>query len=405
MKNYVKAIVTFIFLMAVAVFVPSTSEAALSAPANLKQTGASTSSVEFTWDTVIEADDYYTSISNDGVSNWSTPTRVFGSKESFLNLRAGSTYYVKVYAVDKDKNKSPESAVLEVVTAPDQNGITKVDTQVTNNSIKFSWTPADGTTSYDITAESSNSAPILNTAETTATIQNLQPATWYGYYVTPCRVAVSTGYKAAGGSVYLVYAKTMANPPVKPSLLNFGITSVNAAGGTATFAVPNLSTMADGYELEVRNLKGKVVKKITSMYSYSAITTFAKNKPYKYRVRLYVTNGTTKLYGAWSGYRYFWLSNVTGKKVYSLRSSYAKIKLHWAKVSGAKGYNISMSSAKDGKYKKVKTLSKKAKGVTLTKFGKKKLNKYKTYYIKVTAKIKVGKKTVANDAQIVNYNY
>ena len=64
-----------------------------------------------------------------------------------------------------------------------------------------------------------------------------------------------------------------------------------------------------------------------------------------------------------------------------------------------------MSSAKDGKYKKVKTLGKKAKGVTLTKFGKKKLNKYKTYYIKVTAKIKVGKKTVANDAQIVNYNY
>ena len=32
----------------------------------------------------------------------------------------------------------------------------------------------------------------------------------------------------------------------------------------------------------------------------------------------------------------------------------------------------------------------------LTKFGKKRLNKYKTYYIKVVAKIKVGKKTVSN---------
>ena len=31
--------------------------------------------------------------------------------------------------------------------------------------------------------------------------------------------------------------------------------------------------------------------------------------------------------------------------------------------------------------------------------------KYKTYYIKVVAKIKVGKKTVSNDAQLINYNY
>ena len=82
-----------------------------------------------------------------------------------------------------------------------------------------------------------------------------------------------------------------------------------------------------------------------------------------------------------------------------------KIKLKWAKVSGAKDYNVLMSTSRDGKYKKVKSLSKKAKSVTLTKFGKKRLNKYKTYYIKVVAKIKVGKKTVSNDAQLINYNY
>ena len=64
-----------------------------------------------------------------------------------------------------------------------------------------------------------------------------------------------------------------------------------------------------------------------------------------------------------------------------------------------------MATSKDGKYKTVKNLSKKAKSVTLTKYGKKKLNKYKTYYIKVVAKIKDGKKTVSNDAQMLNYNY
>lgn len=38
MKNYLKTIVTFIFLMAAVAFVPTTSEAALNAPTNLRQT-------------------------------------------------------------------------------------------------------------------------------------------------------------------------------------------------------------------------------------------------------------------------------------------------------------------------------------------------------------------------------
>ena len=74
MKNYVKAIVTFIFMMAAVAFVPTTSDAALSAPQNVRQTGASTSSVDFTWDTVINAKDYYTSYS-DGMT-WSASGEV-----------------------------------------------------------------------------------------------------------------------------------------------------------------------------------------------------------------------------------------------------------------------------------------------------------------------------------------
>lgn len=193
--------------------------------------------------------------------------------------------------------------------------------------------------------------------------------------------------------------------PATPSTSNFGVYTGSAPAGTITFQASDPNRTANGYELEVRNLKGKLIKTISSSSTYSASTKFRKNTPYKYRVRLYATNGVTKMYSGWSGYRYFWISNVTGKKHYSLRSSNAKIKLKWAKVSGTKGYNVLMSTSRDGKYKKVKSLSKKAKSVTLTKFGKKRLNKYKTYYIKVVAKIKVGKKTVSNDAQLINYNY
>ena len=240
--------------------------------------------------------------------------------------------------------------------------------------------------------------------------------TWYGFNVVACRTS-SSGFKASDSYTTVTYTQTagtslptgntgtVLTAPATPSTSNFGVYTGSAPAGTITFQASDPNRTANGYELEVRNLKGKLIKTISSSSTYSASTKFRKNTPYKYRVRLYATNGVTKMYSGWSGYRYFWISNVTGKKHYSLRSRNAKIKLKWAKVSGTKGYNVLMSTSRDGKYKKVKSLSKKAKSVTLTKFGKKRLNKYKTYYIKVVAKIKVGKKTVSNDAQLINYNY
>ena len=414
MKNYVKAIVTFIFMMAAVAFVPTTSDAALSAPQNVRQTGASTSSVTFTWDTVINAKDYYASYS-DGMS-WSDPERVYGSSESIYRLSSGKTYYVRVYALDKDGNLGEASAPCEVVTAPSTDGVTTTVTAVTDNAISFSWTPAVGATSYEIKSRYDNIVPNLSVTGTSATVANLAPATWYGFNVVPCRTS-STGFKAAYGDVSVSYTQTsgtslptqntgtILTAPATPSTANFGIYTGSIAASTVTFAAKDPNLKANGYELEVRNLKGKVVKTISSSSTYSAATKFSKNTPYKYRVRFYATNGVQKLYSGWSGYRYFWLNNVTGKKHYSYRSSYAKIKLKWPKVSGAKGYTVKMATSKDGKYKTVKNLSKKAKSVTLTKYGKKKLNKNKTYYIKVVAKIKDGKKTVSNDAQMVNYNY
>lgn len=415
MKNYVKAIVTFIFMMAAVAFVPTTSDAALSAPQNVRQTEASTSSVTFTWDTVINAKGYYTSYS-DGMT-WSDPEpALYGNSDSFGKLASGKTYYVRVYAKDKDGYFSEASAPLEVVTAPSTDGVTTTVTAVTDNAISFSWTPAVGATSYEIKSRYDNIVPNLSVTGTSATVANLAPATWYSFNVVPCRTS-STGFKAAYSGVSVSYTQTsgtslptqntgtILTAPATPSKANFGFYTGSIAASTVTFFAKDPNLKANGYELEVRNLKGKVVKTISSSSTYSAATKFSKNTPYKYRVRLYATNGVQKLYSGWSGYRYFWLNNVTGKKHFSYRSSYAKIKLKWPKVSGAKGYTVKMATSKDGKYKTVKKLSKKAKSVTLTKYGKKKLNKYKTYYIKVVAKIKDGKKTVSNDAQMVNYNY
>ena len=71
-------------------------------------------------------------------------------------------------------------------------------------------------------------------------------------------------------------------------------------------------------------------------------------------------------------------------------SSSKAAKVTWKKVSGASGYEIVRATKSNGKFKKVKTIT---KGSTVT-YTNKKLIKKKKYYYKVRAYRKVGKKKV-----------
>lgn len=422
MRNYVKAIVTFVFLMAAVAFVPNVADAAVGVPGNLRQTGADTNSVKFTWDAVPNADDYQTSWSTDGMS-WSDWDNVYWSAEERISsLTAGSTYYVKVRAVEDGATWSDpdiygqESAVFEVVTAPDAGTMKPVQVISTlDTSISLSWNAAYGATSYELKNGYANDALFLTTAVPSATVTGLAPGTWYGIDIYPIRTSAS-GYKAYSGYVHN-YLQTSGQSlsttntgtvtaPATPSTANFRTYNASSSSFTLSFQAQDPNRKSNGYEVEVRKIKGnKVVSTIDSTSTYSRSIKVSKNTPYKYRVRFYAISNGTKLYSGWSGYRYFCIQKVTGKKHYRLNSKWATITLNWGKVTGASGYTVYMSTSRDGKYKKVKSLGKNAKSVKLSKFGKGKLNKSKTYYIKVVAKVKDGKKTIKNDTQLINYNY
>lgn len=407
MKNYVKAIVTFVFLIAAVTFVPAISEAAiasLGAPVGLKQIDASENSVKFSWDAVIGAKDYAVSYS-DGAT-WSQPERVWtGTDETIYSLSAGKTYYVRVYAVDDDDNLGAPSADLEVVTAPrvEEMGTATV-TDRTASSISLSWLPASGATSYVVKDDFYQMATFfVETATPTATVTDLLPNSWYGVDVFAVRTS-SSGFKAYSSRQHN-YIQTLEAlvAPAKPSKSNFTVYNPSASAGTTGFMVADPNHTADGYELEVYKVKGnKKVFAVNTSSSGVPSRKFGKNTPYKYRIRYYAQSGVSKLYGPWSDYRYFWLHNVTGKRNYRLSSSNCSISMKWSKVAGATSYTVSMSASANGKYKKVKTLGKNAKSIKITKFGKSKLSRYKTYYLKVTANVKSGKKTLKNDAQTYN---
>ncbi len=425
MKNYVKAVVTFVFLMVAVAFVPSVADAEVGVPGNLRQTGADIDSINFTWDAVPNADNYETSWSTDGMNwsdwddNWAT---WYGTTATVDKLTAGTTYYVKVRALENGETWSDpdipgqESAVLEVVTAPSASTMMPVITTSTlDTSISLSWNAAYGATSYELKNGSANDAPFLTTTVTSATVTGLAPGTWYGIDIYPVRTS-SAGYKACSKYIhnYLRTAGQSLNTtntgtvtaPATPSTAHFGTSGASSSSFTLSFWAQDPNRKSNGYEVEVRKIKGnKVVSTIDSTSTYSRSIKVSKNTPYKYRVRLYAVSNGKKLYSGWSSYRYFCIQKVTGKKHYRTNSKWAKIKLKWGTVTGASGYTVYMSTNRDGKYKKVKSLGKKAKSVTLTKYGKSKLNKNKTYYIKIVAKVKDGKKTIKNDTQLINYNY
>ena len=118
------------------------------------------------------------------------------------------------------------------------------------------------------------------------------------------------------------------------------------------------------------------------------------SKWHKARVRAYVNINGVKKYGAWSAYSYMGHQPevISAKQV----GSKNQVKVKWDTISGSTGYTVYMSTKKNSGYKKVGTTKK--TNLTVSKIGKTKLKKNKTYYVYVLANKKVGKTTYSSPA-------
>lgn len=403
MKNYIKAMVTFVFLMAAAAVMPNTASAAeLATPTGVHQTDADKNNVKIVWNAVPNADTYLWSWSADGVSGWSEGKYDYSVKPETIisQLSAGTTYYVRIKAADTSDYENIQlsdwSQPIQVATAPDaaqMGALTVADVSAT--SLTITWTPCPGATSYNV--YDGTTKTLLGTVTNTTYVRNsLAPGNSYSIQVVPVRTT-EAGYAAFDSYRILSNVYTKPNKPVKPSTANFGLSSIYYNINSAYFGATDPSKSANGYEIEVYTMKGN--KKVFTATRSSNRFGVKRNTAYKYRCRFYATYGNEKIYGDWSGYRYFVYQTVNGKK-YSNR-----IKMSWKKVANAKNYTVSISTKEKGGYKKVKTLSSKSTSLTIRKCGKSKIKKNKTYYVKVVANLKDGKKSVKSDTYYVGKAY
>ncbi len=406
MKNYMKLVVAMTFFVMAIAMMPNEAKA-VSQPMNVRQTKGTEESITVQWDNSVDADRYYVVWSEDG-QTWSEPKNNYGKLQyTATGLTPGKSYFISVCGVDTMGTTSEDDDVcstwtsgLEVVTAPVVTSVKSIHSSATKNSVTLNWTAAQGATSYTVKYYNT---PLATTTDTNYTIKDLGEGRSYAFRVYAVRTS-ATGFAAEGGyyDAQIATSQTVTKPG-KPKKTNFGIYEYIASAGTVKFYATDPSLKAQGYEIDIRKLKGgKKVKTITSTTSVSSTYSFKKDVAYKYRLRYYtVGSNGKKIYGKYSTYRYFCMQQLSGKKVYGMRHQITRLDLKWKKVAGAQKYEIHISKQPESGYKKVKTLGKNKKKYSFYKYGKKELLKNQTYYVKVVVKLKHGKKTIKNDTQAI----
>lgn len=214
------------------------------------------------------------------------------------------------------------------------------------------------------------------------------------YYVV---VRTASDNKNAVGEEYTVCVNKISAK--KPTISGVESTAYNklkvtwkAVPGATSYTIYRSTSKDSGYT-EVKTIHDVG----TVSWTDSKVTT-GKTYYYKMKATVAVEGGSTKE----SGY-----SKVkSGKPVPAATTlkattpSAKQVKLTWKKVSGASGYEIYRSTKKDGKYSKIKTIT---KGSTKTYTDKSKLKSGTTCYYKIRAYRKVnGKKVYGEYSKVIS---
>lgn len=357
-------------------------------PANvsgLKFVSATTSTVDITWSklTASPARGYVIYRKNAKTGKYDVVkyvTSVNTLKYRLTGLSAGSSNSIGVAAYVKTSDGKVVAGAmtkLTVVTAPGKaGGITY--TARTDRSITLRWNSVSGATGYRVYYKTKNGKTLTKQVAagsgktTSVKITGLSAVTSYTFCIK--------AYKRQSSSI-VVWGGSSANKAIATtpgSVRNLRVTK--RSNSTISLSWNSVSN-ADGYYVYKYNTKtGKwnlkktirTRKTTTFVGSQLAAGTTHKYKvvAYKYVNRVLVTNaGST-------------VASITtpATPAISAAAGANKATVAWRKVSGASGYVLYMSTSKNGKYTKVKTLS--SASVKYVKTGLKKGNKY---YFKLVA--------------------
>lgn len=364
---------------------------------NLKQTEAVKNRIRIDWVGVNGAKGYEVQVASDKEFTQMIPALTKTTSTPYISISdiaQGGTFYIRVgYRMDYKDEFANYSEPCEVVTVPTEIELIKF-VGADDKTAHLEWTEAYGATGYDVehrgehtlVAGLSCKLPINDGSYESASIK-------------PYRES-SSGFKAIGSATNI---SNLSKLTTKISTKNFGITQALTSINVHRFGALG---SGDGWEIQGQTVSGKKYTfsgNVTSISKTSASIIRIANaikysKMYKYRVRAYVVTTDSnriqgkKYYGNWSDYRY-----VTFPKSVKYSTANNQIKLSWSKLTGVSKVKIQISTKENSGYKTCDTISGKKTTYTIKKYGKAKLKKGKSYWVRISYQYKSGKKTYTSD--------
>lgn len=343
----------------------------------LSQSAASTSSATITWKKVTGTQKYRVYLYDETTGKYKKAADTTTTSYKLTGLTAGKKYKVRVRAYNKNGSVTQwgeNSSTLTVAVKPDK---AKKLTQksVTEDTITVSFGKVKNADSYRIYLYDADGKQIkkVNTTKTTYTFKKLTSGT-YQFAVKAC--AKSDSYTAWGACTQKVSINT------KPGKTK-NLKQTKASVSTATISWSKVSG-AKGYGVYLYNeTKGKYEKVATTASTTYKLKKLTTGTTYKVRVRAYLKNGKTTVWGSYTTLKVVTKPGAV-KKLKQSKVTENSITVSWKKANNVDGYKIYCYDA-DGKLVK-------AKKTTKTKETFDKLSAG-TYTVKVRAYKKAGSYT------------
>lgn len=259
--------------------------------------------------------------------------------------------------------------------------VTKVSVKSTaSDSVTLSWTQQTGIDGYKIYQYNSSTkkydlvATVNSSATLSYKVNKLSPDTSYKFYVCTFKKADNKTYTGAASNT--VTARTKPAVPV---------ISVSTSSRSATVKWAKAQG-AQGYQVYMATGNGSF-KKVAETTSLSkAVTGLTAGNTYYFKVRSYTVQSGKTVYSAFSDISAIVATNSPATPTVTVKTSSKSATVSWGKITGASGYEVYMSTEKNGTYKKIATTSS-------TSFVKTGLKAGKTYYFRVRAYAKFSGKT------------
>ncbi len=311
-----------------------------------------------------------------------------GQKMS-VDLAVSNGYYIKNFKVDgKAVNADKYSGIIT------KNRNIEVTADKNSNLIKLNKTSAN--------------LSAFKTLKLTATVQNKAASAikWKSSntnYATVSSTGVVTPKWAGCGKTVTITASTTINGKTasvksKINIKKPNISSLKASKNTTSSITLKWNAVSgcDGYEIYKYNNSTKKYSLYKRQKTNSIIIEkLSAGTSYKFQVLAYKSKNKKKYSTSRTA-----ITTATQPKtpvLNKLSTSKSILKVQWAKVTGATGYEIYVSQSKNGTYTKKSTINKQ----TITSQDINGLSKGTTYYVKIRAyKTVSGKKIYSNYSSI-----